>query len=81
MWPSPAILVAPDSVQQRLQFVEIPQLQQWIGTHKTIRTGDRWPSDDFPGLLIVSPESWLSDRLSDSGRLPRGVPTILDWNF
>ncbi len=78
MWPSPAILVAPDSVQQRLQLVEIPQLQQWIGTHKTIRTGDRWPSDDFPGLLIVSPESWLSDRLYDSGRLPRGVVTILD---
>jgi ATP-dependent DNA helicase DinG len=78
MWSSPAILVAPDSVQQRLQFVEIPQLQQWIGTHKTIRTGDRWPGDDFPGLLIISPESWLADRLYDSGRLPRGVPTILD---
>ena len=78
MWSSPAILVAPDSVQQRLQFVEIPQLQQWIGTHKTIRTGDRWPGEDFPGLLIISPESWLADRLSDSGRLPRGVPTILD---
>lgn len=78
MWSSPAILVAPDSVQQRLQLVEIPQLQQWIGTHKTIRTGDRWPGDDFPGLLIVSPESWLSDRLYGIGRLPRGVPTILD---
>lgn len=78
MWSSPAILVAPDSVQQRLQFVEIPQLQQWIGTHKTIRTGDRWPGDDFPGLLIISPESWLADRLFDRGRLPRGVPTILD---
>lgn len=78
MWSSPAILVASDAVQQRLQLVEIPQLQQWIGTHKTIRTGDRWPSQDFQGLLIVSPESWLSDRLSGMGRFPPGVPTILD---
>ena len=78
MWPSPAILVAPNSVQKRLELVEIPQLQEWIGTHKTIRTGDRWPGDDFPGLSIVSPEAWLSDRLYGIGQFPRGVPTILD---
>jgi ATP-dependent DNA helicase DinG len=78
MWPEPAILVAPEAVQQRLQLVEIPQLQQWIGTHKPIRTGDRWPGDDFQGLLIVSPESWLSDRLYGMDRFPPGVPTIVD---
>lgn len=78
MWSDPAILVAPKAVQQRLQLVEIPQLQQWIETHKTIRTGSRWPGDDFQGLLIVSPESWLSDRLYGMGRFPPGVPTIID---
>ena len=78
MWPDPAILVAPEAVQQRLQLVEIPQLQQWMETHKTIRTGDRWPGDDFQGLLIVDPESWLGDRLYGIGRFPTGVPTILD---
>lgn len=78
MWQGPVVLVASEAVQQRLLMVEIPQLRQWIQSSKPIRTGDRFPDPDFQGLLLTSPESWLSDRLDRQGRFPDGVPTILD---
>jgi ATP-dependent DNA helicase DinG len=78
IWPEPTILVVPEALQQRLLMVEIPRLRQWISTHKPIRTGDRWLGDDFQGLLLTSPQSWLSDRLEQQGRFPTGIPTILD---
>lgn len=78
IWPGSAILVVPEAVQQRLLLVEIPRLRQWIQSHKAIQMGDRWPSDDFQGLLITSPSAWLSDRLGDQTRFPADIPTILD---
>jgi len=78
IWPGAAVLAVPEEVQQRLLMVEIPRLRQWIQTHKPIRTGDRWPGADFQGLLLTTPEQWLSDRLSDQSRFPEGIPTILD---
>ncbi|MCL6434219.1 MAG: ATP-dependent DNA helicase [Leptolyngbyaceae cyanobacterium HOT.MB2.61] len=78
MWQGPVVLVASEAVQQRLLMVEIPQLRQWIQSSKSIRTGDRFPDPDFQGLLLTTPESWLSDRLHPKGRLPAGIPTILD---
>jgi ATP-dependent DNA helicase DinG len=78
MWQGPVILVATEAVQQRLLMVEIPQLRQWIQTPKPIRTGDRFPDIGFQGLLLTTPESWLSDRLHQQGRFPVGIPTILD---
>ncbi|MBD2018947.1 ATP-dependent DNA helicase [Leptolyngbya sp. FACHB-36] len=78
MWQGPVILVATEAVQQRLLLVEIPQLRQCIQTSKPIRTGDRFPSSDFQGLLLTTPESWLSDRLHQQGRFPAGIPTLID---
>jgi len=78
IWPGPAIVVAPVAVQQRLLLVEIPQLQQWIQNHKAIRTGDRWPGEDFDGVLIVSPQTWLDNALAGYPRIPKGIPTIID---
>jgi ATP-dependent DNA helicase DinG len=78
IWPGAAVLAVPEEVQQRLLMVEIPRLRQWIQTHKPIRTGDRWPGPDFEGLLLTTPEQWLSDRLGDQSRFPEGIPTILD---
>jgi ATP-dependent DNA helicase DinG len=77
IWSGSAILVVSEAVQQRLLMVEIPRLRQWIPANKAIRSGDRWP-EDFQGLLLTSPEAWLSDRLSGSGRFPIGIPTVLD---
>lgn len=78
MWQGPVVLVATEAVQQRLLLVEIAQLRQWIPTTKAIRTGDRLPSPDFQGLLLTTPESWLSDRLFRHGRFPDGIPTVID---
>ncbi len=85
IWPGPAILVAPEPIQQRLLLVEIPQMQQWIETNKTIRMvtdgasgGWRWPGADFQGVLIISPKLWLEDVLGDRSKIPRGIPTIID---
>lgn len=78
MWQEPVILVASEAIQQRLLKVEIPQLRQCVQTSKAIRTGDRFPGSDFQGLLLTTPEAWLSDRIYQQGRFPDGVPTILD---
>lgn len=76
--PDPVILVAPAPVQQWLLQLEIPSLQEWMGTHKAIHVGDRFPDQYFNGLLITSPESWLSDRFSGCGRFPKNIPTLID---
>lgn len=78
LWQGPVLLVATAEVQQRLLRVEIPPLQQWLQTHKGIRTGNRWPDDDFQGLLITSPEVWLAAQLSGTGAFPPSIPTLID---
>jgi len=78
LWQGPVVLVVPEALQQRLLMVEIPRLRQWIATPKAIRTGDRFPSDDYTGLLLTSPESWLRDRLYNEGRFPAQIPTLID---
>ncbi|MBF2073663.1 MAG: ATP-dependent DNA helicase [Synechococcales cyanobacterium C42_A2020_086] len=78
IWQGSAIVVAPEAVQQRLLMVEIPRLRQWIATTKPIRTGEHWLGEEFQGLLLTTPQSWLSDRLNHEGRFPTNIPTILD---
>ncbi|WP_026099011.1 helicase C-terminal domain-containing protein [Kamptonema formosum] len=78
MWPNRAVLVAAEEVQQRVLNVEIPQLQQWLDKPKAIRTGSRWPSEGFQGLLLTTPEAWLKDRLEGGGGFPAGVVTVVD---
>ncbi len=78
IWPGPVILVAPLSIQQWLLRVEIPRLQQWIGTDKAILTADAFPDERFCGLLITSPATWLTDRLEGKGWFPRDIPTLVD---
>ena len=78
IWPGPVILVAPVAIQQWLLRVEIPRLQQWMGTNKPIQVGERFPDDRFQGLFITSPATWLADRLADHQGFPSGIPTIID---
>jgi ATP-dependent DNA helicase DinG len=78
LWHESAILVAPEAVQQRLLMVEIPRLRQWIAAEKQIQTGDRWPSEQFQGLLLTTPQAWLTDRLNQEGRFPVGILTVID---
>jgi ATP-dependent DNA helicase DinG len=74
---TPVLLVAPESVQQHLIQVEIPQLQEWLQTSKEICLGDRW-SDGFKGLLLTSPQAWLCDRLENLGHFPKNILTLID---
>ncbi|MBD2213519.1 ATP-dependent DNA helicase [Nostoc linckia FACHB-104] len=78
MWHGPVIIVAPESVQQRLLKVEIPRLQQWLQAKKPIRTGDDWPSSEFQGILLTSPAAWLSRQIKNVPHFPEGIPTIID---
>jgi len=78
IWQEPVILVAPLSIQQWLLQVEIPRLQQWIGTDKAIHTGETFPDNRFKGLLITSPQTWLADRLEGHQWFPSGLPTLID---
>ncbi|MGB3496341.1 MAG: helicase C-terminal domain-containing protein [Elainellaceae cyanobacterium] len=78
MWPKPVVLVVPDSLRQRLLMVEIPRLQQWISTPKSIQMGDRWPGDHYQGIWLTSPQNWLAHRLRDDGSIPNDVLTVID---
>ncbi len=78
IWQEPAVLVVSEAVQQRLLMVEIPRLRQWIVTEKPIQTGDRWLGSEFRGLLLTTPQAWLSDRLRHEGRFPSEVLTVID---
>ncbi|MFM7428230.1 MAG: ATP-dependent DNA helicase [Elainella sp.] len=78
LWQDSAILVAPEAVLQRLLMVEVPRLRQWISTDKPIQTGDCWPSPEFRGLLLTTPQVWLTDRLHQQGRFPAKVLTVID---
>jgi ATP-dependent DNA helicase DinG len=78
MWDGPVILVADRALHQRLNRVEIPRLRQWISVTKPIVTADQWPSPDFKGLVITTPEAWLDDRLHHLGQFPDEIPTVID---
>ncbi|MBR8838738.1 MAG: ATP-dependent DNA helicase [Stigonema ocellatum SAG 48.90 = DSM 106950] len=78
MWHGPVIVVAPEAVQQRLLQVEIPRLQQWLQINKAIRIGDTWPSGEFQGILLISPEAWLRAQFDSKDDFPSGIPTIID---
>lgn len=78
LWQEPTVLVLPEPLQQRLLMVEIPRLREWLPSPKAIRTGDRFPEAGFDGLLLTTPEAWLSDRLLQEDRFPDNIPTILD---
>lgn len=78
IWQEPVVLVAPESVQQRLLRVELPRLRQWIDMPKPIQVSDRWISPDYQGIVLTTPESWLQDRLHEEGRFPPNIPTLVD---
>jgi len=85
VWHQPAIVVAPDAILDELQRLN---LQPWINSetlnhpdliaNKPIRRGDSWPDDHFPGVLLTTPQAWLSGRLRDDNSFPQQVLTVID---
>ncbi|PSB49618.1 helicase [Cyanosarcina cf. burmensis CCALA 770] len=78
LWQSPAVIVATEEVQQRLLRVEIPPLQQWLQTNKSIIVGDRWIHPDFQGILLITPAAWLQAQWAGTGDFPPNIPTLID---
>ena len=78
MWPGPAILVAPETVQQSLLHSEIPRLREWMRLQKPICTGPHWPHPSFAGVLLLSPHAWLEQHSTTPSPLPPGIPTLVD---
>ncbi len=78
MWPEPAILILPESLQQTVQLIDIPRLQQWLPISKPVHCGDTWPDPDFQGLLLTSPQAWLRDQIYNQGGFPQGLPVVID---
>jgi ATP-dependent DNA helicase DinG len=70
------VIVAPETVQQRIIEQEIPLLQDWLGIKKSVRVGSQWQPEDR--LLLTTPETWLSDRLNGRQNFPYRLPTIID---
>ncbi|MGK7921670.1 MAG: helicase C-terminal domain-containing protein [Trichodesmium sp.] len=83
MWPGQTILVAPESVQQRLLRVEIPRLladNSNINLSLPDKAIETYPPQDpnFNGLLLMTPHSWLVSQW-ENNQFPQGIPTIIDW--
>jgi ATP-dependent DNA helicase DinG len=76
MWSEPVILVAPTPLLAHLREVEIPRLQEWLETEKSIATYNQ--NQDFRGLILVDPESWLTKHLEVDSQLHSQIPTIID---
>lgn len=74
----PVILVAPENIQQQLLAIDIPQLQEWLQQDKPIKKSDHWPNLRFRGLLLVTPQDWLSDRIKERKKFPAQIVTLID---
>jgi ATP-dependent DNA helicase DinG len=78
IWPESAVLVLPKWLQQQLAQGDIPYLVQNLPTFKPIHIGDHWPSSNFRGLLMTTPEAWLSSQLQGKPHFPANIPTLID---
>lgn len=78
LWSGPVILVAPAEVQHSLCHGELPRLREWLNLSKPVCPAQTWPSADFSGIVLLSPQDWLQHRLSQTLSLPQGVPVIID---
>ena len=84
LWPEPVILVTPAHIQTHLLTVEFPRLQQWLQVSKPVQIADPHPQSPFTdrylpiGVLLVSPEQWLRDRLEKRGQFPKNILTLID---
>ncbi len=70
------IIVAPPNVLTRIHEQEIPWLQAWLGTTKSVRIGTQWHPEDC--ILLMTPQDWLRDRFSPKPLIPNQIPLIID---
>jgi len=80
LFARPVIVVAPKPKQKQLLTSAIPHLKEWLDTNPPVKVAEDLDQGghNHSGLILVSPEDWLADRLFQKGRLPQAVPTIFD---
>jgi ATP-dependent DNA helicase DinG len=85
LWHEAVTIAIPQAVRSQLIQIELPQIQQWLGTSKPVYSGDSPPPPDFNGLWITDPQSWLRLQLNGSdlvGNNPiaiDGADDLEDW--
>ena len=79
LWGESVTIAIPTAFQDRLITTELPQLQQWLGTSKSVYCGDRdpAPAPEFNGLWICDPQSWLNRQLHHPDSVVHN-PVIID---
>ena len=84
LWPGASLVVAEVKTLDHLLRHTIPTLQQWLETHKPVCRIEGWPSADFQGVGLTTPDCWLADRLPSltSPRstipFPPQIPTVIE---
>ncbi|YAI81938.1 MAG: helicase C-terminal domain-containing protein [cyanobacterium endosymbiont of Rhopalodia sterrenbergii] len=75
----PVLLVASSTLQEKLLTGIIPKLQEWLQTDQVIHTEDeRLTWDNFRGILMVSPQTWLSAHLEKKSYFSLEIPALID---
>lgn len=77
LWQGAVVLVIPSQEGSWVKAL-IPQLQVSLGTDREVVVGDRFPSPEFTGILIITPQDWLHDQLGANPSFPPGIPTLID---
>lgn len=77
LWNKAVTVAIPAAFQDRLIEIELPQIQQWLGTSKPVHSGSKPPVPGFNGLWIVDVQTWLKIQLNQSQSLIY-YPTIID---
>lgn len=89
LWPGASLIVAEEKTLDQLLLHTIPTLQQWLETHKPVCRMEGWPSPQFQGVGLTTPDCWLADRLSGLGLFsqfshprhapfPKQIPTVIE---
>jgi len=71
LWPGASLIVAEEKTLNQLLLHTIPALQQWLETHKPVCRVESWPSPQFQGVGLTTPDCWLADRLSGLDQVSR----------
>ncbi len=77
LWGEAVTIAIPAAFHDRLIAIELPQLQQWLGTSKPVYAGAQPPTPEFKGLWIVDAQVWLDIQLHQPELLV-SHPTIID---
>ena len=85
VWSEPVVVVVSQSVLTDIVNHNIPNLRHRIQQGETdlsltkpVEVGNFWPSRDYQGVLLTTPQTWLNASLHNTQDFPTNIPTIID---